>query len=266
MSVLLIRLAGPMQSWGTKSRFYDRDTEDFPSKSGVLGIIGAALGRDRAEDISDLTSLKMGVRVINKGIKNYDYQVAGVDGFYRAAGNVERNNAIPYTKNYLASADFLVALEGNKELLTAIDNALKAPVYPLFLGRKSYTASKPIFVDNSITDKSMFQALLDFSFNKFIDADIIKILKRDFLYNNDTLKNDKKYSQIMIFDKDYNIENHKPLFVNTVQDVPTSFQSREYRLRDISVYNIEYQNSYQYLSALICPQKFDEKGDSNVPL
>ena len=33
MSVLLLRLAGPMQSWGTDSRFSHRDTRAEPSKS-----------------------------------------------------------------------------------------------------------------------------------------------------------------------------------------------------------------------------------------
>ena len=47
MPVLLMRLAGPMQSWGTQSRFLHRDTGREPSKSGVIGVLCAALGRPR---------------------------------------------------------------------------------------------------------------------------------------------------------------------------------------------------------------------------
>ena len=47
MSVLLMRLAGPMQSWGTQSRFGHRDTGTEPSKSGVIGLLCAALGWPR---------------------------------------------------------------------------------------------------------------------------------------------------------------------------------------------------------------------------
>ena len=47
MSVLLMRLAGPMQSWGTRSRFSNRDTGLEPSRSGVIGLLCAALGRPR---------------------------------------------------------------------------------------------------------------------------------------------------------------------------------------------------------------------------
>lgn len=44
MSTLLMRLAGPLQSWGTTSRFDQRDTGKEPSKSGVIGLMAAALG------------------------------------------------------------------------------------------------------------------------------------------------------------------------------------------------------------------------------
>ena len=48
MSVLLLRLSGPMQSWGIQSQFPDRDTGMEPSKSGVVGLLCAALGRGRS--------------------------------------------------------------------------------------------------------------------------------------------------------------------------------------------------------------------------
>jgi len=53
MATLLIPLVGPMQSWGTRSRFDHRDTEREPSKSGVIGLVCAAIGRDRNEPIDD---------------------------------------------------------------------------------------------------------------------------------------------------------------------------------------------------------------------
>ena len=43
MSTLLLRLAGPMQSWGTDSKFDIRRTGREPSKSGVIGLVAAAL-------------------------------------------------------------------------------------------------------------------------------------------------------------------------------------------------------------------------------
>ena len=59
MSTLLLRLAGPLQSWGTDSKFEVRRTENEPSKSGVIGLVAAALGIRRNEEISELNSLRM---------------------------------------------------------------------------------------------------------------------------------------------------------------------------------------------------------------
>ena len=67
MNTLLIRLAGPMQSWGTQSRFFTRDTGHEPSKSGVIGVLCAALGWGREAPLDDLARLRMGVRVDRPG-------------------------------------------------------------------------------------------------------------------------------------------------------------------------------------------------------
>src|SRR5690606_33869407 len=76
---LLLLLSGPMQSWGTQSRFAHRDTDFEPSKSGVLGLVGSALGMSRDDDdlLQALASLKMGVRVDREGRILRDYHTAG---------------------------------------------------------------------------------------------------------------------------------------------------------------------------------------------
>jgi len=74
--VLLIPCVGPMQSWGTRSRFQERDTEREPSKSGVIGLLCAALGRDREAPIDDLAILRIGVRVDQEGKLDVDFQTA----------------------------------------------------------------------------------------------------------------------------------------------------------------------------------------------
>ena len=76
MATLLIPLVGPMQSWGTRSRFDHRDTEREPSKSGVIGLVCAAIGRDRNEPIDDLRMLRMGVRCDREGKLAKDFQTA----------------------------------------------------------------------------------------------------------------------------------------------------------------------------------------------
>lgn len=151
MPTLLLRLAGPMQSWGTRSRFTERDTELEPSKSGVLGLVCAALGRPRSEDVSDLAALQMGVRVDREGTIERDYHTAGsVDGIAKASGGLYKKDGRivgqPSNRYYLADADFLVGLEGDESLLREIEQALRAPRWHLFLGRKSLVPSVPVFL------------------------------------------------------------------------------------------------------------------------
>lgn len=67
MSTLLLRLAGPMQAWGTDSKFEVRGAGREPSKSGVIGLLAAALGRSRDSDLSDLNALRFGIRVEQEG-------------------------------------------------------------------------------------------------------------------------------------------------------------------------------------------------------
>jgi CRISPR system Cascade subunit CasD len=155
-ATLLLRLAGPMQSWGLDSRFDQRDTGLEPSKSGVLGLVCAALGKPRDDQtghwpsLAELVSLKMGVRVLREGTLRIDYQTAGGGkfqgksyGVWKASGGVGKNAVVSH-RHYLSDADFLVGLEGPLPLLRKIEEALNNPVWQLSLGRKSYVPTRPV--------------------------------------------------------------------------------------------------------------------------
>ena len=60
---LLLRLSAPLQSWGSESVYDNRETDYMPTKSGVTGMLAAALGRKRGEPLDDLSRLRFGVRV-----------------------------------------------------------------------------------------------------------------------------------------------------------------------------------------------------------
>jgi CRISPR system Cascade subunit CasD len=159
MPTLLLRLAGPMQSWGTTSRFDERDSQLEPSKSGVIGLICAALGRDRAEPVDDLARLKMGVRVDREGLLMRDYQTA--TGVISAAGKVDKDRTVISPRYYLADAAFLVGLEGDDHgFLATIHAALRAPIWPLALGRKSFPPGGPVWLDNAVREENLHDALM----------------------------------------------------------------------------------------------------------
>ena len=70
MAVLLLRLAAPLQAWGSNSKFIIRNTEREPTKSGVVGMLAAALGIQRNDDpkkLEPLTALRFGVRAEKEG-------------------------------------------------------------------------------------------------------------------------------------------------------------------------------------------------------
>src|SRR5271170_2904011 len=151
MSTLLIQIAGPMQSWGTQSRFSVRDTGLEPSKSGVIGLVCAALGKPREEysgdrfpTLAQLAALKMVVRIDRAGSVRVDYHTVG--GTHRvsdAYGVVRADSSgvgpVTSRRYYLADAEFLVGLESaDSDLLCRLDDALANARWQLFLGRKSF--------------------------------------------------------------------------------------------------------------------------------
>lgn len=137
MSVLLLRLSGPMQSWGDSSRFVRRATRNEPTKSGVIGLMAAALGRSREVGIEDLAALEFGVRDDQPGSLVVDFQTE------KTLGGSGKSMPLSY-RYYLSDAKFLAALAGNDVLIESIDEALKHPCWPLFLGRRSCPPDGPV--------------------------------------------------------------------------------------------------------------------------
>ncbi|CAE6787941.1 MAG: type I-E CRISPR-associated protein Cas5/CasD [Nitrospira sp.] len=159
MPTLLLRLVGPMQSWGTTSRFDQRDTGKEPSKSGVVGLLAAALGIDRENwiDLEPLTHLTLGVRHDRPGMPKRDYQTAQ---HIISADRSKIHETAVTTRDYLADAAFLVGVGAeNVALLGSLHAALRNPVWPLALGRKSYVPSEAIWMADAMQDMPLREAL-----------------------------------------------------------------------------------------------------------
>ncbi len=170
MAVLLLKFIAPMQSWGVKSRFTIRDTEKEPTKSGVIGLLAAALGRRRHEPIEDLARLRVGVRVDREGTIFKDYQT--VQGVLKASVSKEQwlkgrqknriggRKDVVSTRYYLSDAAFLVGLEGKRHVLEGVHEALLNPCFQLYLGRKGYLPGEPItFKQEPIVEGSLEDVL-----------------------------------------------------------------------------------------------------------
>ena len=149
MSTLLLRLAGPMQSWGTDSKFDVRRTQREPSKSGVVGLVAAAMGirRDEKEALKPIAALRFGVRVDREGVMMRDYHTAK-----------SMKSAYVTNRYYLADAVFVAGLESDDiEFLEKIAQALQTPAFPLYLGRRSCPPAGRVFLE--ISEKSLEEAL-----------------------------------------------------------------------------------------------------------
>lgn len=145
---LLITLAGPQQAWGSRSRFATRDTERAPTRSGVIGLVAAAMGFERTDSLDRFADIRFGVRIDRPGRIERDFQTART---------LDGKTSMPLSlRRYLADAVFLAGLESNdSELLHEIHGALRHPRYPLYLGRRAFPPAGPIrteIVETTVRD------------------------------------------------------------------------------------------------------------------
>lgn len=164
LSTLRLWLAGPLQSWGTSSRFEVRTTDLWPSKSGVVGLLAAALGRPRTAEIDDLAALRFGVRAVHPGTVLRDFHTAGAG--FDAGGVAVASGAAPRgivsQRYYLQDAAFVVGLEGpDRAFLKQLRDAVEAPHWPLALGRRSCPPADPLVDPNAIADAPLRDALAE---------------------------------------------------------------------------------------------------------
>lgn len=117
MATLLLRLAAPLQSWGSDSKFETRKTDREPTKSGVVGLLAAALGlrRDDTEGLARLNGLRFAVRADQEGSLLVDFHTAK-----------SRDTSYVTYRHYLQDAVFLAGLESEDEaLLRELEAALR---------------------------------------------------------------------------------------------------------------------------------------------
>ena len=151
MATLLLRLAAPLQAWGSDSKFETRKTDREPTKSGVVGLLAAALGlrRDDTEGLARLNGLHFAGRADREGSLLVDFHTVNRLSERQQKENREKGKQpeAPYVtyRHYLQDAVFLVGLESeDTALLQELETALKHPVYPLYLGRRSCPPTLPL--------------------------------------------------------------------------------------------------------------------------
>ncbi|MGW0876764.1 type I-E CRISPR-associated protein Cas5/CasD [Streptomyces sp. NPDC002755] len=154
-SVLLLRLAAPLQSWGDRSSFNRRETQPEPTKSGIVGLLAAAAGRSRNAALDDLASLGLGIRIDQPGSLLRDYHTVSdhrglplLSASVTAKGQQKPTAPVKHThltqRFYLQDAIFLAAVEGPEDLITTLEHAVRHPAFALALGRRSCVPTQPL--------------------------------------------------------------------------------------------------------------------------
>lgn len=147
MKTIILKFAGPLQSWGTNSHFETRHTDFHPSKSAVIGLLAAALGyrRDDDQHIQTLNKIDFAVRVDQPGNLLRDYHTARK---YKDNGSFETTYVTD--RYYLEDAVFLIAISHTDDaFMQSIEEGLRYPYFQLFMGRRALPVCSDFFLQTT---------------------------------------------------------------------------------------------------------------------
>ena len=146
--LIALRLEGALQSWGDHSKWDERDSGSFPSKSGVVGLIACAMGLERgSEELLALAdAIHLAVRADRPGMRAMDFQTVKGNPLRTAEGQRKLDaSTVVSNRWYLEDASFLVLIDTDEFWRERIVEAIKQPKWPVYLGRKSCVPSRPVF-------------------------------------------------------------------------------------------------------------------------
>lgn len=140
-----------MQSWGERAHWDIRDTALEPTKSGIVGLLGCALGMSQDDDLANLSrEIRLGIRCDRPGTLLIDYHticggVLSAEGKIKLNASTHEPETVVSSRYYLSDASFLAAIQANPDFINRLSNAVQSPIWPIFLGRKSCPPSRPIY-------------------------------------------------------------------------------------------------------------------------
>lgn len=148
-TILVLRLEGQLQSWGENAKWDFRDSSTMPTKSGIVGLLGCAMGEERGSQVlvELAQSITVAVRADRPGTKCIDYQTVQGNPLRTADGGKRSNNTIVSPHAYIEDASFTVFIDTTAEWQQRIVSALENPRWCMYLGRKNCVPSRPILAD-----------------------------------------------------------------------------------------------------------------------
>ena len=144
--LLVLRLEGALQSWGDHAKWDFRDSGTMPTKSGIVGLLGCAMGEERNSPVlvELAQAMTVAIRADRAGVKFVDFQTVQGNPLKTADGGKRSNNTFISPHAYLQDACFTVFIDTTEEWQQRIVSALEAPKWCMYLGRKNCVPSRPI--------------------------------------------------------------------------------------------------------------------------
>lgn len=195
---LALRLEGPLQAWGLDSEFNIRNTHSMPTKSAIAGMICAAFGYPRGSEQEKkllqellhcpLTTIRIPRKLmIKRGTKEKILEMRRMQDFHTIRNTVkaQANTEKEYkkkdikethltTRYYLNDASFGAVLSGPSNLLQEVADALKDPVWGVWLGRKTCVPTSPVFAGVFDSEKEALKKLCRDEEKYFMQKEVAK--------------------------------------------------------------------------------------------
>ena len=142
----------PMVSFGVDSKFDQRDTLTFPSRSVVTGLIAAAMGIPRGDSVrlGELAELAV-VSIVfpnASGSIEEDFHTIGgryPDSMKPLSADEHKKNTIVTSRYYLTGSRSAAIVSGKSEQIARIASAMLDPVWGGWIGRKCCIPATPVF-------------------------------------------------------------------------------------------------------------------------
>ena len=201
MRLLVLRLEGPLQSWGERSKWDNRDSALMPTKSGIIGLISCCMGLPRDDErILELhQKLKVAFRADMPGRVGVDYHTVKSEKLMNAEGKTQDRTIVSY-RQYLQDASFLAVLSSEDDtLLENISYAFRHPKWAAYLGRKSCIPTHPLipietdefdsleeavdnwpFAERTDPERRSFRAEIEDPKGQFMRSDSLTLINRNF--------------------------------------------------------------------------------------
>ena len=167
--IIVLRLEAPLQSWGEQSPWNTRDTANMPTKSGIVGLLGCAMGLPRgSQELVELEkNMRIAIRADRAGSRTIDYQTVTGNPMRTAEGKARSiGNTIVTPRVYLADACFTVFVSVPDTWRERIVQSLNNPVWLIYLGRKCCVPTRPVLECENYPSNSLLTALTSYPLSK----------------------------------------------------------------------------------------------------